>query len=101
MADAGLDYQKIEAASPEPVTFVSYTRPEMETLLVEKTSRAIFIEAWGELYLRNKPGIHQVHSRRASCSVPQDYVGRDGAIRYYFKDTGIAEMLLFKYCGQP
>ena len=45
-------------------------------------SRATFFEAWGELYFRNQLGIHQVHSRRASCSVPQDHIGRDGAIRF-------------------
>ena len=95
----GLDYQKIEAA--EPVTYLEYARPALETLLEEKAGRAIFIEAWGELYLRNHLGIHQVHSRRASCSVLQDYVGRDGAIRFYFGGNATAEMLLFKYCGQP
>ena len=36
---------------------------------------------------------------RASCSVPRDLIGRDGAIRFYF-DDGHAELLLFKYCGQ-
>ena len=100
-AFGGLDYQKIEAAAADPVTFVSYERPELETLLIQKTSNAVFIEAWGELYLRNQPGIHQIHSRRASCSVPQDYTGRDGAIRFYFERNRTAEMLLFKYCGQP
>ncbi len=58
------------------------------------------MEAWGEFYVRNHIGLHQVHSRRASCSVLKDYQGRDGAIRFYFQD-GTAEMLLFKYCGQP
>jgi hypothetical protein len=95
----GLDYREIEAAGP--VTYIEYERPALETLLAEKTGRAIFIEAWGELYVRNHLGIHQVHSRRASCSVPQDYAGRDGAIRFYFGSDATAEMLLFKYCGQP
>jgi hypothetical protein len=95
----GLDYHQIEAAAP--VTYIEYERPALETLLAEKTSRAIFIEAWGEFYLRNHLGIHQVHSRRASCSVRQDYTGRDGAIRFYFGSDATAEMLLFKYCGQP
>jgi hypothetical protein len=95
----GLDYQEIEAAGP--VTYIDYERPALEILLAEKTGRALFIEAWGELYVRNHLGIHQVHSRRASCSVLQDYKGRDGAIRFYYKDNGTAEMLLFKYCGQP
>ena len=95
----GLDYQEIEAV--EPVTYIEYERPALESLLAEKTGRALFIEAWGELYVRNHLGIHQVHSRRASCSVLQDYKGRDGAIRFYFGGDAIAEMLLFKYCGQP
>ena len=95
----GLDYHSIEAA--EPVTYLEYERPALEKLLAEKTERAVFIEAWGELYVRNHLGIHQVHSRRASCSVLQDYKGRDGAIRFYYGDNATAEMLLFKYCGQP
>jgi hypothetical protein len=94
----GLDYHALEAASP--VTYVEYGRPALELLLTEKTSRAVFIEAWGELYVRTHIGIHQVHSMRASCSVLRDLVGRDGSIRFYFRD-GTAEMLLFKYCGQP
>jgi hypothetical protein len=95
----GLDYQEIEAA--QPVTYIEYERPALETLLAEKTGRALSIEAWGELYIRNHLGIHQVHSRRASCSALQDYKGRDGAIRFYYGDGAIAEMLFFKYCGQP
>ncbi len=95
----GLNYQEIEAV--EPVTFLEYERPALEGLLAEKAGRALFIEAWGELYVRNQLGIHQVHSRRASCSVPQDYIGRDGAIRFYFGPAATADMLLFKYCGQP
>jgi hypothetical protein len=95
----GLDYREIEAAGP--VTYIDYERPALETLLAEKAGRALFIEAWGELYVRNHLGIHQVHSRRASCSVLQDYKGRDGALRLYYGDSATAEMLLFKYCGQP
>jgi hypothetical protein len=94
----GLDYHALEAASPVP--YAEFERPALETLLTEKTSRAIFIEAWGELYVRTHIGIHQVHSMRASCSVPRDLHGRDGAIRFYFADAQ-AELLLFKYCGQP
>lgn len=95
----GLDYQEIEAAGL--VTYIEYARPALEALLAEKAGRALFIEAWGELYVRNHLGIHQVHSRRASCSVLQDYKGRDGALRFYYGDNATAEMLLFKYCGQP
>jgi hypothetical protein len=93
-----LDYHSFEAESP--VVYVEYERPALEILLTDKAQRALFIEAWGELYIRVHVGIHQVHSMRASCSVPRDLIGRDGAIRFYFRD-GTAELLLFKYCGQP
>ncbi|PZR72875.1 MAG: hypothetical protein DLM73_12190 [Chthoniobacterales bacterium] len=94
---SGLDYREIEAVSP--VSYIDFERPALETFLIEKITRAIFIEVWGQLYVRTHTGIHQIHSMRASCSVPRDYAGRDGAIRFYFPD-GTAEMLLFKYCGQ-
>lgn len=96
--DPGLDYALIEAETP--VKFLEQERPALEAVLTDKTSRSLFIEAWGELYVRTHLGLHQVHSRRASCSVLSDYIGRDGAIRFYYRD-GTAEMLLFKYCGQP
>jgi hypothetical protein len=94
----GLDYRVIEAATP--VTYVEYERPALEALLAENAGRSLFVEAWGELYIRTHLGLHQIHSRRASCSVLSNYVGRDGAIRFYFPDA-TAVMLLFKYCGQP
>ena len=92
-----LNYQSLEAAAP--VVYLESERPALELLLTDKAKRALFIEAWGELYIRAHLGIHQVHSMRASCSVPRDLIGRDGAIRFYFSD-GTADMLLFKYCGQ-
>jgi hypothetical protein len=98
LKSAGLDYHQIEVASE--VTYIEYARPELEALLLDKTRRAIFIEAWGELYVRTHIGIHQVHSMRASCSVLRDFVGRDGAIRFFFAEDARAELLLFKYCGQ-
>jgi hypothetical protein len=94
----GLDYRAIEQTSP--VSYPEYERPALEHLLSDKAKRAALIEVWGELYIRTHIGIHQVHSMRASCSVARDLIGRDGAIRFYFP-TGEAELLLFKYCGQP
>jgi hypothetical protein len=93
----GLDYVTLERTNP--VVYREMERPDLEQLLAAKAARAIFVEAWGALYLRDRLGIHQVHSRRASCSVRTDYIGRDGAIRFYFPDK-TAEMILFKYCGQ-
>ena len=95
----GLDYRTIEAASP--VRYAEYERPVLELLLTDKAKRAVVVDAWGELYVRTHIGIHQVHSMRASCSVPRDLIGRDGAIRFYFAEKNQAELLLFKYCGQP
>ena len=92
-----LDYAELERA--HPIVYREAERPVLETLLRAKTDRANCIEAWGALYLRDRLGIHQVHSRRASCSVRSDYTGRDGAVRFYFPDQ-TAEMILFKYCGQ-
>ena len=95
---AGLDYAEFERASP--VVYQEMEQPALEDLLAAKARRAIFVEAWGALYLRDRLGLHQVHSRRASCSVRTDYVGRDGAVRFYYREKAAAEMLLFKYCGQ-
>ena len=75
-------------------------RTALETMLKTKVDRAILVEAWGAFYRRGRLGIHQVHSRRASCSVRTDYVGRDGALRLYYREDSAAEMFLFKYCGQ-
>jgi hypothetical protein len=97
MKSPGLDYRTIEAGSP--INYTEYERPALELLLTSRATRAVFVEAWGELYVRIHIGIHQVHSMRASCSIPRDLTGRDGAIRFYFQDRN-AEMLLFKYCGQ-
>jgi hypothetical protein len=55
-------------------------RSALERLLIERFERAIFIQAWGELYERGHRGLHQVHSRRASAVVHTDYIGRGGAI---------------------
>jgi len=98
MKSAGLDYRTIEAASP--VSYVEYERPALEILLSNMAKRAVLIEAWGELYVRTHVGIHQVHSMHSSCSVARDLLERDGAVRFYFPDE-TAELLLFKYCGQP
>jgi len=94
---AKLDYAEFERV--RPILYREMERSALEEYLTVKTRRAIFIEAWGAFYLRGKPGIHQIHSRRASCSVRTDYVGRDGAVRFYYRES-LAEMILFKYWGQ-
>jgi hypothetical protein len=95
---AGLDYSVVEANNS--IVYRELERPTLESLLIEKIDRAMLIEGWGEFYMRAHRGIHQVHSRRASCAVSEDYLGRDGAIRFYYKQDPGAELLLFKFCGQ-
>ncbi|CAN5398734.1 hypothetical protein BH20VER3_BH20VER3_10740 [soil metagenome] len=94
---ARLDYADLEDS--QPIVYEPMERPALEESLRGKTERAICVEGWGAIYLRDRLGIHQVHSRRASCSVRTDHIGRDGAIRFYFPNRW-AEMVLFKYCGQ-
>jgi hypothetical protein len=95
----GFDYGTIEAV--KPIRFETFEREALEQLLAEKTKRAVFVEAWGELYLRAHIGVHQVHSRRASFAVTRDLIGQDGAVRFYFEKPNESEMLLFKFAGQP
>ncbi len=95
---ARLDYADLERA--QAVEYREMERAALEMMLKRKADRTIFVEAWGAFYRRDGFGIHQVHSRRAICSVPSDYIGRDGALRFYYREGSAAEMLLFKYCGQ-
>ena len=62
---------------------------------------AIRAEVWGELYATDHIGVHQVHSRRASCAVTTDLKSRDGALKLYYPQDNLAEAFLFKFCGQP
>lgn len=94
-----LDYSQIERSHDVP--FEHCLQRAAEEHIVARARAAIFVEAWGDLYIREHPGIHQVHSRRASCAVPRDIVGRDGALRFYFGRDTVCETLLFKFCGQP
>lgn len=94
-----LDYREIELA--QRIEYLAYDRIGLEQLLVEKARSAVFAEAWGELYVRRHAGIHQVHSRRGSYAVPEDCVGKDGALQFYFRDPDVRELFLFKFAGQP
>ena len=92
-----LNYSALE--SVHPIDYVPYDRPALERLLTKKSGRAVFAEAWGSLYLRGRPGVHQIHSRRASYAVATDRLGEDGALQFFYEE-GVAEMLLFKFAGQ-
>ncbi len=94
----GLDYATVEAQFHP--RWELREREELSALLMEKARAALRVEAWGEIYRKDHLGLHQIHSRRASCAVKTDVIGHDGALRFYLRD-GRAEMFLFKFCGQP
>ena len=94
-----LDYAALEAE--QSIDYTPLERTAIERLLIDKSRRAIFVEGWGEFYVRAHIGIHQIHSRRASHAIPRDVIGKDGAIRFYFREANASEMLLFKFDGQP
>ena len=94
-----LDYSILEQQAN---IFYEYRdQKQMEVLLPEKTKRSILVEIWGDIYAHNHIGIHQIHSRRASCAVSGDMAGRDGALKFYYAEENACELLLFKFCGQP
>jgi len=95
---SGLNYAKIPIN--ESGAFREYDRVSLEQLIGARFERATLVEAWGELYSRGDRGIHQVHSRRASAVVATDHIGRDGGVRFYYRE-GLAELFLFKFFGQP
>ena len=92
-----MDYTDIEAMTN--VFFEHYERADLEKLLLDCCAEARVLEVWGAPYRHRLQGIHQVHSRRASCAVSEDIVGSDGALKFYFEKETL--LLLFKFCGQP
>jgi len=95
------DYSGIEASTN--VFYEHKTRVEAENLLLDLCQRADHLEAWGMPYHQSKsPGLHQIHSRRASCAVKEDHRGEDGGLKFYGKgaDNIWWVMVLTKFCGQ-
>ena len=81
--------------------FIPMERVFLESMILDRAHQAALLEAWGSPYRREEaPGIHQIHSRRGSCAVPESIEGRDGALRFYFHEEKRVETLLFKFCGQ-
>lgn len=93
------DYEKIETTAN--VFFEYYERSAMEKLLLDRCAQARLIEVWGVPYRGSRHGIHQIHSRRASCAVADDVIGQDGALKFYFDQDRATELILLKFCGQP
>jgi hypothetical protein len=92
------DYETVELL--ESVEFRVLGREAMEEYLAIHCANCRLIEAWGVPYHRAQPGLHQIHSRRASSAVPEDLRGRDGAVRFYFDEDQRSELALLKFSGQ-
>jgi hypothetical protein len=95
----GMDYAKLET-NGLPV-YEPYEHEALCELLVAKAKTAIRAEVWGELYARDQIGVHQIHCRRKSLAVPLDLKNKDGALKLYYAEGNAAELLLFKFSGQP
>lgn len=92
------DYETVEVL--HPLVFEPLERRGMEEYFGSRCAECLLVEAWGAPYHRHRPGIHQVHSRRASSAVPVDRHGMDGAIRFYFDRDRRTELALLKFTGQ-
>ena len=92
------DYESVELI--ENVEYRVLDRTAMEEYFALHCANCRRIEAWGVPYHRAEPGLHQIHSRRASASVPGDLRGRDGAVRFYFDEDQRVELALLKFAGQ-
>jgi hypothetical protein len=94
------DYADVDASAN--VYYEHWERDALEAHLIAAATSCVRLQVWGMPYHRKKPGIHQVHSRRASCAVTNDITGLDGGMRFFFGDSpGRVELWMFKFCGQP
>ena len=92
------DYDTVELI--ENVEYRILERTAMEEYFALHCANCRRIEAWGVPYHRAQPGLHQIHSRRSSASVPTDLRGHDGAVRFYFDEDQRVELALLKFTGQ-
>jgi hypothetical protein len=92
------DYDTVELL--ENVEYRVMERTAMEEYFALRCANCRRIEAWGVPYHRTHPGLHQIHSRRASAGVASDLRGHDGAVRFYFDDDQRLELALLKFAGQ-
>lgn len=92
------DYDTVELI--ENVEYRVLDRTAMEEYFALRCANCRRIEAWGVPYRHAQPGLHQIHSRRASASVAEDLRGRDGAVRFYFDEGQRTELALLKFSGQ-
>ncbi len=93
-----LDYETLETLHRP--RFEILERTAVEEFFRRRCLGGNWVEVWGMPYRRHQPGLHQIHSRRASCAVHQDLRGRDGAVRFHHLREQRTELVLVKFCGQ-
>lgn len=90
------NYADLETPNAPPIREMS--RSEMEDLLLREGRSAALVEAVGHLYSRDHTGLHEIHSRRASCAVTRNVSDRDGWICFHHASHSL--LLLIRFCGQ-
>lgn len=95
---SGFDYAPLEQQAN--IYYEPCERSDLENFLNETCAHATLLEAWGVPYSVPVTGLHQIHSRRASCAISRDIQGLDGALQFYFADQSTL-LIFFKFCGQP
>lgn len=76
-------------------------RRDLERILLEAARLSLRITAIGTPYHRPRLGLHQIHSRHASCAVAEERDGLDGALCFHLATDREARWMFFKFCGQP
>ncbi len=71
-----------------------------ERMILDRVHQSLLLEVFGAPYHGGMPGVHQIHSRRSGCPIPESFEGRDGALRFHFREERRMETLFFKFCGQ-
>lgn len=95
----GLDYGRIERELGS--SFQLCERDDAECRFLAVAASASLVEVWGHPYIQRHLGIHNIHSMRRSCAIPEDRIGSDGGLRFFFGDIRPPEYWLIKFCGQP
>ncbi len=94
------DYEGLERT--HNLFYETFEQAALETLMIDEAKSAVMTRAWGIHYQRGRQGgVHQLHSRRASCAVPEEVRGMDGGLALYHTDPARCTFYCFKFCGQP
>jgi len=94
----GLDYDTLEAS--HNIFYEYKSQQQMEEWLLTEIEKSDLIEIWGRIYTRKHIGVHEIHSMRASCAVPEDERNHDGAMLLHRTRESTAKWCLLKFCGQ-